>query len=234
LALAEEAARVAEQAGWPIHQMTAWYWLGSIHLLHGDVERARPLPERAVEAARTYEIWFLFDLVLVGLACARAMAGQATDALALLRDVGTQGPARSWIQPARTEAWRAETYLHAGRLEDARASANCTLAIATSRGERPNEAWARLLLGHAGVYAGGAESAEAEPHYRAALSIAGELGMRPLVAHCHLGLGKRYRRTGNREEAQEHLTTALTMYREMDMRFWLEQAEAEPEPGGLA
>ena len=51
--------------------------------------------------------------------------------------------------------------------------------------------------------------------------------MRPLVAHCHLGLGKLYRRTGKREQAQEHLTTATTMYREMDMRFWLEQAEAE-------
>jgi hypothetical protein len=51
--------------------------------------------------------------------------------------------------------------------------------------------------------------------------------MRPLVAHCHLGLGKLYRRTGNREQAQEHLTTATTMYREMDMRFWLEQADGE-------
>jgi hypothetical protein len=51
--------------------------------------------------------------------------------------------------------------------------------------------------------------------------------MRPLVAHCHLGLGKLYRRTGKREQAQEHLRTATTMYREMDMRFWLEQAETE-------
>ena len=51
--------------------------------------------------------------------------------------------------------------------------------------------------------------------------------MRPLVAHYHLGLGMLYRRTGKREEARNHLTTATTMYREMDMRFWLEQAEAE-------
>ena len=52
-------------------------------------------------------------------------------------------------------------------------------------------------------------------------------GMRPLVAHCHLGLGKLYGRTGKRREAQEHLTTAATLYREMDMRFWLEQTGAE-------
>ena len=50
--------------------------------------------------------------------------------------------------------------------------------------------------------------------------------MRPLVAHCHLGLAKPYRRTGDRTKAEEHLTAATTMYREMDMRFWLEQAEA--------
>jgi hypothetical protein len=51
--------------------------------------------------------------------------------------------------------------------------------------------------------------------------------MRLLVAHCHLGLGKLYRRTGDRQQAQEHLTTATTMYREMEMRFWLEQAEGK-------
>ena len=51
--------------------------------------------------------------------------------------------------------------------------------------------------------------------------------MRPLIAHCQLGLGKLYRRTGKRQEAQEHLSIATTLYREMDMPFWLEQAEAE-------
>ena len=53
------------------------------------------------------------------------------------------------------------------------------------------------------------------------------LGMRPLVAHCHLGLGKLYRRSGQREQAQEHLTTATMMYREMRMTYWLERAEGE-------
>jgi hypothetical protein len=52
-----------------------------------------------------------------------------------------------------------------------------------------------------------------------------ELGMRPLVAHCHFGLAKLYRQTSNREQAREHVTTAATMYRDMNMQFWLEQAE---------
>ena len=53
--------------------------------------------------------------------------------------------------------------------------------------------------------------------------------MRPLIARCHHGLGTLYRRTGKHEQAQEHLRTATTLYREMDMRFWLEQAEAESQ-----
>jgi hypothetical protein len=59
------------------------------------------------------------------------------------------------------------------------------------------------------------------------MALAEPRGMRPLVAHCHLGLGNLYRRTGSRDQAQEHVTTATTMYRQMDMRFWLEQAETK-------
>jgi hypothetical protein len=70
------------------------------------------------------------------------------------------------------------------------------------------------------------DAARGEAHYRQALALASELRMRPLVADCHLGLGKLYRRTGKREQAQEHLTTATTMYREMGMTYWLEKAEA--------
>ena len=70
-----------------------------------------------------------------------------------------------------------------------------------------------------------AENAEASD--REAMALADELGMRPLVAHCHLGLGKLYGRVGKQQEAREHLMTATAMYREMDMRFWPEQAEVE-------
>ena len=63
--------------------------------------------------------------------------------------------------------------------------------------------------------------------YREALALARAHGMRPLVAHSHLGLGKLYRRTGQPERARENLTTAMTMYREMDMGFWVKQAEAD-------
>jgi uncharacterized protein HemY len=51
--------------------------------------------------------------------------------------------------------------------------------------------------------------------------------MRPLVAHCHLGLGRLFRRTGEREQARERLTEAAAMYRDMGMRYWLARAERE-------
>ena len=62
--------------------------------------------------------------------------------------------------------------------------------------------------------------------YGESLALATELDMRPLVAHCHLGLGTLYRRTGDAAKAEEHLTTARAMYREMGMEFWLEKAAA--------
>ena len=83
------------------------------------------------------------------------------------------------------------------------------------------------MLGDIATHPDRFDSESGVAHYREALALAEPRGMRPLVAHCHLGLGKLYRRTGKREEAQAHLAIATTMYREMDMRFWLEQAEAE-------
>jgi len=71
------------------------------------------------------------------------------------------------------------------------------------------------------------DASRGEAHYRKALALAEPRGMRPLVAHCHLGLGKLYRRMGKHEQAREHLTAATTMYREMGMTYWLEKAEAE-------
>jgi hypothetical protein len=58
------------------------------------------------------------------------------------------------------------------------------------------------------------------------MALAEELGMRPLVAHCHLGLGRLYGQTGRIEQAHAALTAAIDLYRAMDMIFWLPQAEA--------
>ena len=83
------------------------------------------------------------------------------------------------------------------------------------------------LLGDIATHPDRFDAERGEAHYRAALALAEPRGMRPLVAHCHLGLGTLYARMGKREQAAEQLGTAAAMYRDMGMRFWLEQAQAE-------
>ena len=84
-------------------------------------------------------------------------------------------------------------------------------------------AWALRLLGEIASYSDRPDIEKAENYFRQAIELAEELGMRPLIAHCHLGLAKLYRRAGKLEQPDDHLTSATAMYREMDMPFWLEK-----------
>jgi hypothetical protein len=95
------------------------------------------------------------------------------------------------------------------------------------RGERGHEAWAHRLLGETASHTDCPDLAAAETHYATSAALASELGMRPLVAHCHFSLGKLKRRAGDRRAAKGDFTKAMNLFREMDMRFWFEQAEAE-------
>lgn len=122
-----------------------------------------------------------------------------------------------------------EACLMAGRHVDAVAHAEHALKIARDRGERGSEAWALRLTAEIAAAGSGPESAAAVSAFRAAISIADEFGMRPLLAHCNLGLGRLHKRAGEQVAARTHLTTALRLYRDMDMRHWLPQAEAAAE-----
>ena len=113
------------------------------------------------------------------------------------------------------------------RREKAKEVARRALDLARNNKERGNEAYAVRLLGEIAAHKDFPDVGEAEDHYRQALALAEELGMRPLIAHCHVGLGKLYRRSGNQQQAKAHLTDGVAMMREMEMGLWLEQAEAE-------
>jgi tetratricopeptide (TPR) repeat protein len=121
----------------------------------------------------------------------------------------------------------AEILLLAMLIDAASDRARQALDLTRERGERGYEAYALRLLGEIATSADRPDLEAGHGLYEQARGLATALGMRPLVAHCHLGLGKLSLQTGSRQEAQEHLATATAMYREMDMRFWLEQAEAE-------
>jgi hypothetical protein len=93
-------------------------------------------------------------------------------------------------------------------------------------------AHALCLLGDIATHPDRFDAESGEAHYREALALAQLHGMRPVVAHCHLGLGNLYRRASQPQHARENLTTAMTMYREMDMGFWLEQGKADMANSG--
>jgi tetratricopeptide (TPR) repeat protein len=114
----------------------------------------------------------------------------------------------------------------AGRLGDAVPLAQHALDLSRDHKERGNEASALQLLGEIAAHRDPPEVEQAEDQYRQALALAEELGMRPLVAHCHRGLGTLYTKSGQREEARTELATAIEMYRAIDMTFWLPETEA--------
>jgi tetratricopeptide (TPR) repeat protein len=114
----------------------------------------------------------------------------------------------------------------AGHLEEAHAIAERALALVCTYQERGNQAYALRLLGEIAAHRDPPERESAAAHYRQARALAEELGMRPLVAHCHRGLGLLYATTGQREQAHTELSTAIAMYHTMDMTFWLPETEA--------
>ena len=154
--------------------------------------------------------------------------GRVSEALALLEEAVKQGVRTGQtIEEALQTAWLSEGYLLAGRTEDAIQLAQRALDLSRTHKERGNEAWVLRLLGELASRHDPPDVEKAEQHYMQAVTLAEELGMRPLIAHCHVGLGKLYRRIGNLQRAKEHLTTATAMMREMEMGLWLEKAEAE-------
>jgi tetratricopeptide (TPR) repeat protein len=121
------------------------------------------------------------------------------------------------------------TALLLGRLDEARSMGD--RALESSRRYQGFTAHALHLLGDIATHPDRFDAERGEAHYRQALALAEPRGMRPLVAHCHLGLAKLSRRTGKPEQAREHLASATARYRETDMRYWLAQAESELREG---
>jgi tetratricopeptide (TPR) repeat protein len=220
---AEAAVRIAEATDHPFTLCQGLIDLGLAHFRRGDLPRATRVLERCLDVSRAWQFGFI-PLAAAALGAAYALSGRADAGLPLIAGAVEDFRGRQiHIRPALILLYAGMTYLSAGRINEAASHVREALALARRLGARGSQAHALCLAGDV-ASSGGTE--DAEGYYREALALAGELGMRPLIAHCHLGLGKLYRRTEKREEAREHLTTAATMYREMGMRFWLEQAEA--------
>jgi tetratricopeptide (TPR) repeat protein len=222
---AQAAVRVAETADHPHTLYFGLFALGLIHLRRGDLPRATRVLERSLDHSRKLEDVFRTSYVAATLGAAYALTNRAEEAFPLVAEAVEVFRRREvHFRPALIRLCAGITYLSFGRIDEAANHAREALALTQRLGARGNEAHALCLNGDIAAAAG---VEDAEGYYRQALALAKPRGMRPLVAHCHFGLGKLHRRRGDREKAQEHLTTAMAMYREMGMSFWPEQAEAE-------
>ena len=229
----EEALRLSmEDGGRGEAPSIAYGSLGILYVAQGDLDAAIEALESGLalcRAAVDKGAWS--DLIAGYLSEAYGLAGHFADGLALLQETfGTS--LHTGASTGQNLAQLSAIYRRAGHLDEARQHALQALDSARQQKARGQEAGALFALGEVHTHASPPDVEQAETTYREALALAEPRGMRPLVAHCHLGLATLYRRTGKREQLQEHLTTATTIYREMDMRFWLEQAETAHESSG--
>jgi tetratricopeptide (TPR) repeat protein len=169
--------------------------------------------------------WLMLGLSPLGYAS--ALLGQTVEAIPLAQEAITlQEQTGALVNRAYMHMTLARVYLEAGDLDRAELSARTGLGFAERHAEHGWRGWNHWVLGEVAARRDPPDAAGAEGQYREAAQVAAELGMRPLAAHCHVGLGRLYGRLTNRQKAQEHLKTATEMFRGLDMPFWAERARA--------
>jgi tetratricopeptide (TPR) repeat protein len=207
--------------------MNASWGVGLLCLHQGDLPAALPLLERAMSICQDVDLPAEFPRIAAALGAAYTLSGRVANAMPLLTQAMEQITALGVVDfQALCGFSLGEAQMQAGHLEEAHALAERTLALARAHQERGHQAYALRLLGDIAARREPPESEQAEAHYQQALSLAEDLGMQPLQAHGHRGLGTLYATTGQREQARAELDAAIKLYRAMDMTFWLPQAEA--------
>jgi len=227
ISIGEEGVRIAEAADRPDNLINAYAGVGLLYLRKGDLHQAIPMLERGFGLWQVWHIPLLFPLIASALGAAYTLSGRATEALPLLEQAVGHAASMSVMdfQSLRV-AYLGEAYLVAGRMDDARALAVRAHELSREHKERGWEAYALRLLGEIAAQRDPPEIEPAEAYYRQACTLADELGMRPLVAHCHLGLGTLYGTIGRVEQARAELSAAVELYRVMEMTLWLPRTEA--------
>jgi tetratricopeptide (TPR) repeat protein len=227
LSFGKEGLQIAEAVAHPASLMFAWWGIGLLALRQGDLPRALPRLERAMNLCQDADLPLYLHSMAAALGAAYTLSGRITDAMPLLTQAVERSAAMARVdEAARCRLSLGEAQMLAGRLEEAHALAEGTLAHTRAHQERGNEAYALRLLGDIAARREPRELDQAESYYRQALALAKDLGMRPLQAHCHLGLGTVYAKTDQREQAHAELSAAIELYRALEMTFWLPEAEA--------
>jgi tetratricopeptide (TPR) repeat protein len=227
MARGDEGIRIAETADHPFSLANIYLGVGYLYGCKGDFQQALPVLARGLDLCRVWNLRQLMTSFALHCGHALALSGQVSASLALLeQSVETAELTRQIGRAAQSAAMLSEVYWLAGRYEEAQALAVQAYARAHETQEHGIQAWTVRLLGAMHARSAAPDAERAEAYYRQALALADELGMRPLQAHCHLGLGTLYATTDQREQARAELSAAIDLYRAMDMIFWLPQTEA--------
>ena len=225
--VAEEAVRLAEAVDHPYSLAAALWYAGLVYRRQGALHTAIPMLERSMALYQTANIPMWRALTASILGAAYALAGRTAEALPLLDEVLERvATGRLLLLHALVLTELSEACLLVGRVDEASALAGRLLELSRTHTGSGYQAHACRLLGEVAMRREPPDVDQATAHYRQALAQAEELGMRPLQAHCHLGLGTLYARTGQQEQARAELSAAIDLYRAIDMTFWLPQAEA--------
>jgi class 3 adenylate cyclase/tetratricopeptide (TPR) repeat protein len=223
----EEALRLATLAGRGVTPIIAYVCLGHLSLTQGDLEHAIQVLEQGLALCRASGNRNWLPQTVTGLGSASALQGRLIEGRAFLEEAISESIRTGGLQgQASRVAWLSEVWRLAGRGEEAWQYARQALDLARQQKDRGDEALALHQLGVVQAHADPLDVAQAEAYYQQALALADTLGMRPLQAHCHLGLGTLYGKVGRQDQARTELSTAIEFYRSMDMTFWLPQAEA--------
>jgi class 3 adenylate cyclase/tetratricopeptide (TPR) repeat protein len=226
-ALGDEGLRMAEAAAHPASLMIAFWGMGLLALRQGDLRWALPRLERAVGICQDADLPSWFPRMAAPLGAAYTLAGRVADALPVLTQALAQATAMERVDfQARCRLPLGEAQLVAGHLEEAQTLAERALTHARAHQEQGHQAYALRLLGGIAARREPPEREQAEAYYHQALALAEALGMRPLQAHGHRGLGTLYAAISRPEQARAELSAAIALYRAMATTLWLPQAGA--------
>ena len=229
----EEAIQTATERDYPLSVVFAYFAVGVVALIQGELEQAIVALEHGLKVCEAAEIPVQRPQIVSGLAASYAFVGRFDEALRLLESTTDRsawmtgaGSGQMPLGRAMGMVWEVETYMLAGRHSEAEALARRALAVLADSKHRGSEAWLRYLLGDLLARHHPVDLMHAEVSYKEASTLAQELGMRPVQAHCCLGLGRVRARLNDVEKARSELLAAAELYRLMSMPFWLSKAEA--------
>ncbi len=234
ISYAEEGIQIAEE----VDDLSVLVYvncsLAVFFLFKGDFAKSVEILERSMRICHSANIPVYVPYVASRLGAAYANSGRISEAIPLLEQgVENSAAAGRLAFLSLSTAWLSEGYLLCGRLEEASSIAHRAFDLSKQHKERGHEAWIVKLFGDIALHRDPPKIEQAEDQYRRAFALSREIGMKPLQAHCHLGLGYVFRARGSLDEARAEIFAAARLYDSMEMEFWMGRADAALQNLGM-